>query len=132
MRLSDFELEVIQLFWQYPQLSAPQVHEMLGTAKGVTYSTIKTIIDRLEKKQALVRSEKQGRTIFYQASIASDAVRKPVIQSLIEKVFGGKQRSLMAHLIRDEKLSADDLDYLQDLLDAKKRKLMNEQDERSS
>ncbi|NVK88936.1 MAG: BlaI/MecI/CopY family transcriptional regulator [Gammaproteobacteria bacterium] len=132
MRLSDFELEVIQLFWQYPQLSAPQVHEMLGAAKGVTYSTIKTIIDRLEKKQALVRSEKQGRTIFYQASIASDAVRKPVIQSLIEKVFGGKQRSLMAHLIRDEKLSADDLDYLQDLLDAKKRKLMNEQDERSS
>ena len=53
MNLSDFELEVMQLFWKCGEATAPQVHKIIEQKRDVKYSTIKTIIDRLEKKKAL-------------------------------------------------------------------------------
>jgi len=123
MRLSEFELEVMQLFWSQPRLSAPEAHAQLGEDKGVTYSTIKTIIDRLEKKGALQRQAKQGRTIYYQANIQPQAIQKPMLRSFIEKVFGGKRDSLLVHLMEDEPLNADDIAYLEQILEKKKKQL---------
>ena len=50
MKLSDFELEVMQLLWRQGECSAPELHQLIEKNKTVTYSTVKTIIDRLEKK----------------------------------------------------------------------------------
>ncbi|NVJ58820.1 MAG: BlaI/MecI/CopY family transcriptional regulator [Gammaproteobacteria bacterium] len=123
MRLSDFEVEVMQLFWQQERLSAPEAHERLGERKGVTYSTIKTIIDRLEQKAALVRGAKEGRTIYYQAKVKPEDIQKPMLRSFIDKVFGGKRNSLFVHLIEDEKLNSDDIAYLEKLIKDKKKQL---------
>ena len=49
-KLSNFELDIMSCFWERKQLSAPQVHKLLGVERGVTYSTIKSLIDRLEAK----------------------------------------------------------------------------------
>ena len=54
-KLSDFEMDIMICFWERKQLSAPEVHRMLGVERGVTYSTIKSLIDRLETKGALSR-----------------------------------------------------------------------------
>ena len=48
MRLSEFELEVMAHFWRDGELSAPALFERIGAEKGVAYSTVKTIVDRLE------------------------------------------------------------------------------------
>ncbi|MCE2461232.1 MAG: BlaI/MecI/CopY family transcriptional regulator, partial [Pseudomonadales bacterium] len=50
MKLSEFELDVMQQIWRNEECSAPEVHRELGEARDVTYSTVKTIIDRLERK----------------------------------------------------------------------------------
>ncbi len=120
MKLSEFETQVLQVFWQTSQASAPEIHKVITQTKDVTYSTVKTIIDRLEKKGALHRVAQQGRTIFYAASASANSMRKPITQNFINKVFGGNSRLLMNHLIENESLSTEDLTYLKDLVNNKK------------
>ncbi len=116
MRLSDFELDVMARFWRDGALSAPEVYERLGTQRNVTYSTVKTIIDRLEEKGALERVASRGRTIFYEAAVEQERIRKPLVDSFLRRLFGDDLRPLFAHLLRDERLSGAELEYLRELL----------------
>lgn len=121
--LSDFELQVIQVFWQRGRASAPEVHEAIQEARPVTYSTVKTIIDRLQEKGALERCGKKGRTIFYQPALERDEVSRPLVQRFIDRVFGGNRRPLLSHLLEEDQLDSSDLDYLEDLISRKKKEL---------
>lgn len=123
MALSDFELEVMQLFWQLEHASAPQIHKILETERDVKYSTVKTIIDRLEKKSAITRIQSQGRTIIYAPLMEKKNVRTPLIKDFIKRVFLGKSRPLVAQIIEQEKLSVDDIEYLENILKARKEEI---------
>lgn len=120
MKLSEFETKVLQVFWQHTQASAPEVHKVIIETKDVTYSTVKTIIDRLEKKGAIQRISHKGRTIFYAAAASANSMRKPMLDNFINTVFGGNSRLLMNHLIENEALSQDDLEYLKDVVNKNK------------
>jgi len=121
MKLSDFETEVLQVFWQHKKLSAPAVHKIIIEDRNVTYSTVKTIIDRLEKKGAIQRVAQQGRTIIYTSSASANSMRKPILNNFINKVFGGDSRLLMNHLIENKKLSQEDLDFLKEVVSKNKK-----------
>lgn len=116
MRLSDFELEVMAQFWERKRLSAPELFQDLGESRGVTYSTVKTIVDRLEAKGAIKRVDTQGKTIFYSPAIKQERVRKPLVKAFLRRVFGNDLKPLFAQLIRDEKLSPDEIEYLKQLV----------------
>ncbi len=123
MELSDFELEVMQLFWSNPESTAPQIHQLIIQKREVSYSTGKTIIDRLEKKGALDRCGQQGRTIFYKANIQRSQLSRPMIKDFINRLFLGKSRPLVAHILQEEQLSLDDISYLESLLKERKKEL---------
>ena len=116
IRLSEFELDVMTHFWRDRQLSAPELFERIGTQRGVAYSTVKTIVDRLEEKGAIERVANRGRTIFYAALVKQERVRKPLVKAFLRRLFGNDLRPLFAQLLRDEKLSEAELDYLRKLV----------------
>jgi BlaI family penicillinase repressor len=116
MRLSEFELDVMAHFWRDGELSAPELFERMGDERGVTYSTVKTIVDRLEEKGAIVRAASRGRTIVYAPAIKQERVRKPLVKAFLRRLFGDDLRPLFAQLIRDEKLSDQELEYLRRLV----------------
>ena len=122
IRLSEFELDVMAHFWSDRELSAPELFERIGDERGVAYSTVKTIIDRLEEKGAIERVANRGRTIFYTASIKRERVRKPLVRSFLRRLFGNDLRPLFAQLLQDEKLSEDELEYLRRLVAETERK----------
>ena len=115
-KLSDFELDIMSCFWGQKQLSAPEVHRLLGVERGVTYSTIKSLIDRLEAKGALTRAETPGRVIYYRAAVKQDKVRKPLVKSFLRRLYGDDLRPFFAQLLSDDSLSDDELAYLRELL----------------
>ncbi|PCI72016.1 MAG: BlaI family transcriptional regulator [Gammaproteobacteria bacterium] len=123
MELSVFELEVMQLFWSNPESTAPEIHQIITSKRTVSYSTVKTIIDRLEKKGALNRSRQEGRTIFYKPSVERNQLRKPMIKDFINRVFLGKSKPLVAHILQEESLSLEDISYLESLLKKRKKEL---------
>jgi BlaI family transcriptional regulator, penicillinase repressor len=122
IRLSEFELDVMAHFWTDRELSAPELFARIGDERGVAYSTVKTIIDRLEEKGAIERVANRGRTIFYTARIKRERVRKPLVRNFLRRLFGNDLRPLFAQLLQDEKLSEDELEYLRRLVAETERK----------
>jgi BlaI family transcriptional regulator, penicillinase repressor len=116
IKLSEFELDVMTHFWADRELSAPELYERIGSERGVAYSTVKTIIDRLEQKGAIERVANRGRTIVYSPVVKRERVRKPLVKSFLRRLFGDDLRPLFAQLLQDEKLSAEDLEYLRKLV----------------
>jgi BlaI family penicillinase repressor len=116
IRLSEFELDVMTHFWSDRELSAPELFERIGNARGVAYSTVKTIIDRLEQKGAIERVANRGRTIVYSPVVKRERVRKPLVKAFLKRLFGNDLRPLFAQLLQDEKLSPDELEYLRKLV----------------
>ena len=116
IRLSEFELDVMTHFWSDHELSAPELFERIGNARGVAYSTVKTIIDRLEEKGAIERVSNRGRTIIYSPIVKRERVRKPLVKAFLRRLFGNDLRPLFAQLLQDEKLSAEELEYLRKLV----------------
>ncbi|PIE02781.1 MAG: transcriptional regulator [Acidobacteria bacterium] len=116
MRCSDFEIEVLQVFWEQGDLTAPEIHEIIQKRRLVAYNTVKTIIDRLEKKGAVERIRQYGRTILFRATVAEAEITRPMVQSMLKRLFGGNRKALMSHLFQDEALSDDEILYLESLL----------------
>lgn len=121
VKLSEFELDVMQLFWRADECSAPEVHEAVRGTRNVAYTTVKTVIDRLERKGVLERVRQDGRTIFYSAAVALDVVQQSMLKRFVAHVFAGDRRPMMNFLLRDEVLSADEIRYLDDLLSAQRQ-----------
>jgi BlaI family transcriptional regulator, penicillinase repressor len=122
MRLSEFELDVMAHFWRDGELSAPELHERIGIERGVAYSTVKTIVDRLEEKGAVKRVASRGRTIFYAPAVARERVRRPLVKAFLNRLFGDDLRPLFNQLLRDEKLSDEELAYVEELIARRKRR----------
>ncbi|WP_435275456.1 BlaI/MecI/CopY family transcriptional regulator [Psychrobium sp. nBUS_13] len=123
MSLTNFELEVMQLFWELEKASAPQVHKLIEQKRSVKYSTVKTIIDRLENKKSIKRSGNQGRTIFYVPINEKKTIKIPLIRNFIDKVFLGNSRPLAAHILEQEILDLEDIEYLENILKKRKKDL---------
>jgi BlaI family penicillinase repressor len=110
-------------FWSDRELSAPELYERIGAERGVAYSTVKTIVDRLEQKGAIERVANRGRTIVYAPAIKRERVRKPLVKTFLRRLFGNDLRPLFAQLLQEEKLSDEELEYLRKLVaDADKAK----------
>ena len=121
-KLSEFELDVMNLFWQQGQASAPEIHELIKVDKDVSYSTVKTIIDRLEQKQALTRATQQGRTIYYAAAIERETFSTPLLKGFLKRMFAGDPHRMVAQLLDNEQLNNEDIEKLESLLAAQKAK----------
>lgn len=116
MKLSDFELEVMQHFWDADPRSAPEIHELVQKNRTAAYGTVKTIIDRLETKGALVRFKQVGRTILYQPAIEKSIVSKKLVPDLIRYLFKGNPKNLITQLLVDEELKSDDIEHIKQLI----------------
>ncbi len=117
MKLSEFELEVLGLLWKKKESTAPELHKLILESKTVTYSTVKTIVDRLEEKGAIQRIKNYGRTIVYAPTADQTETQKPLLKKFINKVFAGNPRLLMNHLLEDETITDEDVEYLQSIID---------------
>jgi len=121
MHLSDFELDVMQVIWRGQESAAPEVHKTIAKDRNVTYSTVKTIIDRLEQKGAIVRCGQTGRTIYFRATVSPDEIQRPLLDQFVSRVFGGDRRPLFNHLLAAESLSDDEVEFLECLLAERRR-----------
>ena len=120
MRLSQLELEVLQEIWSRDTATAPEVHAALGSHRELSYSAVKTIFDRLERKGAIRREGRVGRTIVYASTVARDRLRTKLVRDFLSRLFPhGDRTPLFNALIRDAELTPEEVRYLRDLLKEK-------------
>jgi BlaI family penicillinase repressor len=116
VKLTKFELEVMEAMWNLGRASVREIQESLPERKRAAYTTIQTIIHRLELKGAVRQVRKIGNAHIYEPVVTRDAAHRRLINELLE-VFGGSAQPLMAHLAESGKLTLEDLKELESRLE---------------
>lgn len=112
MRLTRFELEIMERLWPLGRASVREVWESLPARKRPAYTTVQTIIRRLENKGALRQARKIGNAIVYQPVLDRRAAYGNLIDSFLA-LFGGSLRPVVAHLAETGRLGLEDLRELE-------------------
>lgn len=114
-RLTRFELEVMHVLWDIGAGSVREIQEQLPEKRRPAYTTVQTIVRRLEEKGAVRRVKKIGNAFIFEPIVSRKSTHQRLITELLE-LFGGSARPLMAHLAETGKLSLEDLRELESIL----------------
>lgn len=117
-KLTTFELEVMHALWEIGSGSVREIQERLPLKRRPAYTTVQTIVRRLEEKGAVRRLKKIGNALIFEPVVTRKSTHHRLINELLE-LFGGSARPLMAHLAETGKLSLTDLKDLEGILAGK-------------
>jgi len=112
IKLTRFELDVMSALWNLGTASVREIQEQLPSQKRPAYTTVQTIVYRLEEKGAVRRLKKIGNAHVFEPVITRKAAHHRLINELLD-LFGGSARPLMAHLVEIGKLTMDDIKELE-------------------
>jgi len=115
IRLTKFELEVMDALWEISNGSVREIQERLPEKRRPAYTTVQTIVRRLEEKGAVRRLKKIGNAFIFEPVVTRKSAHRRLINELLE-LFGGSARPLMAHLAETGKLNLADLKELESML----------------
>jgi predicted transcriptional regulator len=107
-KLSKLELRIMEALWTHGASSVREIQEALPDKDRPAYTTVQTMVYRLEAKKAVRRVKKVGNALIFDAEISRDAAQRRLIDELLS-VFGGRTQPVMAHLIDAGKLTLKDV-----------------------
>jgi len=108
-KLSRAELKVIEALWSKGASSIREIQETLPSKGRPAYTTVQTLVYRLEAKGAVRRTKKIGGAHIFEATISRNAAQRRLVDELLG-LFGGRAMPLMSHLIEAGKLTLDDIE----------------------
>ena len=94
--------------WDKGASSVREIQEAFPEKDRPAYTTVQTIVYRLEAKRAIRRVKKIGNAHIFEAAISRTAAHRRLIDELLS-FFGGRSQPLMAHLIEAGKLTLDEV-----------------------
>jgi BlaI family penicillinase repressor len=107
-KLTKLELQIMEIFWRRGSCSVREVQEAFPEARRPAYTTVQTIVYRLERKKALRVVKRISNANIFEAIISRKDAQRRLIDDLL-KVFGGQGKPVMAHLIESGSLSLEDV-----------------------
>jgi BlaI family penicillinase repressor len=122
-RLTHRELDVMSILWRAGSGTVAEVRAAL--TDPLAYTTVLWVLQTLEEK-GRVRHEKEGRAYRYHPVMEQEEAGGSVLGRLVDKVFHGSASMLLAQLVGERDLPADELRRMRDLLD---RRLAEEEEE---
>jgi len=95
--LAPLELECLSVLWPLGEGTVRDIHRALSASRPRAYTTVMTIMDRLEQK-GIVARRKVGRAFRYEARLSADEARLKAVEKIVEGFFDGSPEALAAHL----------------------------------
>lgn len=116
--ITDAEWPLMRRLWARSPRTAAELIDELSREFGWSASTVKTLLGRLVDKGAAA-AEADGKRYLYRPAVTRHRCVRAESRSFVDRVFGGDAGLTAAHLIKNHRLSADQLDELRRLLDEK-------------
>ena len=110
--LSKAETRILEQYWKLGTASVREVLESLPEDERVAYTTVQTLVYRLEEKGALKKVKKIGNAQLFQSALDQREYRSRLVRDLLD-LFGGSPRLLVSNLIENGSLTLRDLKTLQ-------------------
>jgi BlaI family transcriptional regulator, penicillinase repressor len=121
IRLGRVQLRIMQALWQQRRATAKDITEALDADEPIAHSTVQTLLRGLEAKQA-VGHDVDGRTFVFFPLIREGQVARSVTRELVDRVFGGSVSGVVAYLLKNEKVSPEELKEIRRLVNEQARK----------
>jgi CopY/TcrY family copper transport repressor len=119
VNITDSEWEVMRVVWTLGHATSKDITEILTVAKDWKPATVKTLLGRLVKKQAL-STETVGKRFVYRAVVTEDASLQTASQDMMEHICAMKVGQMITEMIVHANLTRDDLTKIQSELARKK------------
>jgi len=107
-KLTKLELQIMEALWSHGASSVREIQECFPEKSRPAYTTVQTMVYRLEAKKAIRRVKKIGNAHIFDALISRSAAQRRLIDDLLS-FFGGRTQPVMAHLIESGKLTLADV-----------------------
>jgi BlaI family penicillinase repressor len=113
--LTDQELELMKIVWSRGTATVRDVYEELLTRRKIAYTTVMTVMKTLEQKGHLT-VEQSDRAYVYTPSQPKEKVIQNMVGDFLDRVFNGSAQPLVVHLVKDRRLSENDLREIRSLM----------------
>ena len=114
-RLTRLELQIMDALWTRGALSVREIQEAFPDKNRPAYTTVQTMVYRLEAKKAIRRVKKIGNAHIFEAAITRAGAQHRLIDDLLS-LFGGKPQPVVARLIETGQLTLEDVKAAEQLL----------------
>ena len=114
-KLSKLEHQIMEALWSRGASSVREILEAFPEKGRPAYTTVQTMVYRLEEKGAIRRTKKIGNAHIFEAVISRASAQRRLIDELLA-FFGGSSQPVVAHLIESGNLTLDDVKDAEQLL----------------
>lgn len=112
VRLSKAEARILEQYWKLGTCSVREILDSLAEEERVAYTTVQTLVYRLEQKGALRKVKKIGNAQLFEPAIDQDQYRTGLVRDLLD-LFGGSPCLLVSNLLETGTITLKDLKALQ-------------------
>lgn len=115
------ELEILKLLWQHRRLSAREIHQHIEQSRDWAYSTTRTVLERMVKKEQLHKETVHG-LIVYAPAVEKVPTLVAMITEFTSRVLGIRPSAAIPMFAESELLDKDELKEIEALLEADKKR----------
>ncbi len=118
-KFTPLELRILEALWTHGKASIREVQEAFPEPRPA-YTTVQTVVNRMEAKGAVKRLRKIGNAHIYEPAVARDVARRNLLDEILS-LFGGRVQPMMAQLAEAGKLTLDDLKEIEKTIRSHKK-----------
>lgn len=115
MKLGGRQLSVMRVLWEHGEATVAEVQQFLGTDPPLAYSTVATVLTRMERK-GLITHRAKDRQYYYRPVVSKYGAGQSLVGELVDRVFGGSPAELVNHLLASDQVDKDELDRIKVLV----------------
>jgi predicted transcriptional regulator len=108
-------MQILEVLWTRGPCSIREIHETLPAKGRPAFTTVQTVVYRLEKKQAVSCVKRISKANIFEAAISRDDAHTTLVDELLN-LFGGRPKPVMARLVESGRLTLDDIKEAEDAL----------------
>ena len=121
IELTDGEWAIMRAVWALEPCAAPTVQEALQKTRGWSYSTVRTLMDRMSVK-GLLRTEKVRHLTLYRSNVTNQDAQRGEVLSALDQAFEGALTPMVMCLLDTTNLKESELADLERLVREKRKK----------
>ena len=120
VELTEAEWSVIKAVWETEPCTAPAIQEKLFKPTGWTYSTVRTLMDRMVAKRVL-KAKKEGKLTIYHSAVTRRQAQHGELFYTLKHAFNGALTPMVQCLLESRDLDAVELEQLESMIAARKK-----------
>ena len=120
IKIGNLQLKIMRVLWQQGEATARQITDEINKQEPTAHSTIQTLLRKLEVKKAVAYEERE-RTFVFRPLVSESEITQSATKDLISRVFHGSLSGLVAHVLENEDISAEEMSKLRQLINEKSK-----------